>query len=349
MTTRYKTDDSCVAAPSLRLSCLLCGGEDCVRLWEATDKKFHGQGRFRYVTCLACALVFLNPRPDDEELKQYYPDHVTTVTGNAAGSCRKQVRQWLKRVVAEEWYGYSAGQKRKDGLLRRAARKGMAYPLRPLLSQVPRHRPDGRVLDIGCGSGGYLAFLAGLGWTCYGIEPGANSRAYGREVLGLRIQEGPLDSCRFPDSFFDVVTMWHVIEHLCDPVNTLREVRRILKPDGLLMLRTPNVESWEARLFRDNWYGLDPPRHLFLTSPGTIRAMLERAGFQVTRLFYQYHPTDSSRSVLYLLDDGSSSCLRRLAERWIRYVEWGLTACTPFRRVLGKGGAMQVEARNTPL
>ena len=97
MTTRYKTDDSCVAAPSLRLSCLLCGGEDCVRLWEATDKKFHGQGRFRYVTCLACALVFLNPRPDDEELKQYYPDHVTTVTANGAGPWRQRVRQWLKR------------------------------------------------------------------------------------------------------------------------------------------------------------------------------------------------------------------------------------------------------------
>jgi 2-polyprenyl-3-methyl-5-hydroxy-6-metoxy-1,4-benzoquinol methylase len=317
-------------------------------LWEGTDKKFRGRGRFSYVQCRECGLVFLHPALSEQELAQYYPDHVTVLRTNAEGSALQNARQWLKRAVAEDWYGYATGPgvagKRRFRLLRKA----LGLPLRPYLRQVPRQRPGGRVLDIGCGSGGYLAFLASLGWTCYGIEPGPRSRTYAQEVLGLTVHQGPLESCGFPDSFFDVVTMWHVIEHLANPPATLREVHRMLKPDGVLLLRTPNVDSWEARCFQSNWYGLDPPRHLFLFSPDTLRAALGKAGFAVSRLRHQYHPVDCSRSLLYMLEDRDMRRTREFVARWIHLIEWGLGACMPLRAVFGHGGAMHVEARKAP-
>jgi len=328
-----------------QLRCFLCGTQAIIQLWEGSDKKFRGPGRFTHMKCSACELVFLHPRPTDTEMTQYYPDHVTPVRRDADASFREKTRRQVKRFVAEDWYGYSS---KPHALLRSPStwlRKTLTLPLRPLLCQLPQQRSGGRVLDIGCGSGGYLAFLASLSWICHGIEPGPKSRAYAQEVLGLSVHQGPLESCRFPDSFFDVVTMWHVIEHLPDPLGTLHEIRRILKSDGVVMLRTPNVKSWEARLFRGNWYGLDPPRHLFVVTPGTIRAMLERSGFVVTRFHYQYHPVDCSRSLLYLLEDRRSSQAHRLVAYWIRYVELGLAACTPLRRLFGHGGAMHVEAR----
>ncbi len=332
--------------PSTRpLSCFLCRSEDIRRHWEGSDKKFQGPGRFTYVKCHGCRLVCLHPRPSAQELAQYYPDHVTVVRRDGEGTWLEQARQWLKQIVAEEWYGYRPQPNVIRASHFRLLRKVMGFPFRPFLRQVPRQRSGGRVLDIGCGSGGYLAFLTKLGWTCHGIEPGPKSRAYAQEVLGLTVHHGPLQSCRFPDSFFDVVTMWHVIEHLPDPLETLQEIRRILKPDGIIMLRTPNVDSLEARLFRGHWYGLDPPRHLFVLAPDTIRAMLERSGFVITRLSYQYHFVDCSRSLLYLLSECKSSRLYRLLARRIWYFEVALVICSPLRRILGHGGAMHVEAR----
>lgn len=329
-------------SPAQNAVCSLCGGQGVDRLWEGSDKKFRGPGRFLYVRCRGCGLVFLHPSPSDQEMAQYYPDHVTAVLREGQGTALETTRQWLKRVVAEDWYGYVTRHQTSPV---RLLRKALTLPFRPFLSQVPRQCPDGRVLDIGCGSGGYLAFLATLGWTCHGIEPGPKSRAYAQEVLGLTVHQGPLESCRFPEAFFDVVTMWHVIEHLPDPLGTLREVRRILKPDGLLMLRTPNVASWEARVFRGNWYGLDPPRHLFVCSPDTLRAMLARSGFVVTRLRYQYHFVDCSRSLLYVLKDRGLPGSRHVAARGIQCLELALLACAPLRRILGQGGAMHVDAR----
>ena len=320
------------------LACLLCGPRAFAWVSEATDKHFRGPGRFSFWRCTGCGLVVLHPCPSVEVMGRYYPDYVTPVASGGT------FRQRLKRLVAEDWYGYEPEARALLWPVR-LLRKALTLPLRPFLNQVPRWRLGGKVLDVGCGSGGSLAFLARLGWTCYGIEPGPRSRTYAQDVLGLTVHQGPLESCGFPDSFFDVVTMWHVVEHLANPPATLREIHRVLKPDGVLVLRTPNVDSWEARCFQGNWYGLDPPRHFFLFSPGTIRAMLERSGFMMTRLRYQYHPTDSSRSLLYVFEDKGFSHVHRFVARWIRYIELGLVACSPMRRVFGQGGVMHVEAR----
>ncbi len=325
--------------------CVLCGSQALLPLWETSDQKFRGPGRFTYVRCNTCGIVFLHPRPPAHEMCRYYPDHVTPVRKDTEASLGERTRRYLKRIVAEDWYGYSLGSRTISRQPLIGLRKALTFALRPLLRQVPPHRLDGRVLDIGCGSGGYLAFLAGLGWSCYGVETGAKSRAYAQEVLGLTVHPGPLEACGFPDGFFDVVTMWHVIEHLADPIGTFREIHRILKPDGAVLLRTPNIDSWEARWFRANWYGMDSPRHVCLFSPDTLHALLGRSGFAVTASRYQYHPVDCSRSLLYVLEERGWPRLHAFVSSKISLLELGLTLCSPFRRAVGRGGAFHVEAR----
>jgi predicted SAM-dependent methyltransferase len=93
------------------------------------------------------------------------------------------------------------------------------------------------------------------------------------------VRVGALEAQRFADKRFDAVTMSHVIEHLHDPLRTLRECRRILKPGGRLSIVTPNIESRGHRRYRRNWMHLDPPRHLHLFGPAALRVLVERAGF----------------------------------------------------------------------
>ena len=315
-------------------ACGLCGSRNVHFLWHATDKKFRGAGRFAYWRCAGCGLVSLHPRLTEKELAPYYPDYVTAVQRG------HNFRQRLKRMVAEDWYGYGTDRPAVTGWLRKTA----TFPLRRLLSQLPRRRPGGRVLDIGCGSGGYLAFLGDLGWACEGIEQGPNSRLYAQQRLGLTVHADLGQLQAFPDRYFDVVTMWHVIEHLGDAFEILPAVHRVLKPGGLLMLRTPNVESWEARLFKGRWYGVDAPRHVHLFSPGALKRCLARAGFVVTDVHYQYHPVDCSRSCLYAMEDaGWGRCSRFLA-RWAFPLESLLAVCAPLRRAFGRGGAVHVTA-----
>ena len=314
--------------------CHVCSSREVHFLWQAADQKFRGPGRFAYWRCFGCGLVVLHPRLTQEDLAPYYPDHVTAVQP------RDNFRQRLKRMVAEDWYGYGTGRPAVAGWLRKAA----TFPLRRLLSQLPHRRPGGRVLDIGCGSGGYLAFLADLGWACEGIEQGANSRRYAQQELGLTVHADLRQLQNFPDGYFDVVTMWHVIEHLVNPRDTLAAVHRVLKPGGLLLLRTPNVESWEARLFQRRWYGGDAPRHLHLFSPETMERLLRQCGFPVTLMRYDYHAVDCSRSLLYALQDRPGEGAYRAVRRLVPAMELALNLCLPLRRLLGRGGALHVEA-----
>ena len=217
--TTVSLDMASLAADAI---CILCGRRESARLWEGSDKKHRGPGRFCYRQCQNCGLVFLFPPIPEDELGRYYPDYVTLVRAPSHTPVSHRIRQAVKQMVAEEWYGYASEDSLRCAWPLRFLRKVMPLPLRPLLCQVPCRQPEGRVLDIGCGSGGYLAFLAGLGWTCYGVEPAPNSRTYAQEVLGLNVHPGPLAACGFEAGSFDLVTMWHVIEHLPNPVETLR-------------------------------------------------------------------------------------------------------------------------------
>lgn len=228
-----------------RIDCLLCGSHDNSVLYEARDPDRITKEYYRAVKCTRCGFVYTNPRPTKEEMSNFY-------------------------------YGRYYGQL--------ATYSGLFFELLNLFfvrrraKRINRFKTDGRILDVGCGQGRLLRVLKEEGFEVFGIDP------YGPEDKGLNILNIELGDGVFKDSFFDVVTLWHVLEHTHDPLKLLVIIRKILKDDGLLLLATPNIGSLEARLSKEMWFHLDLPRHLYHFNLPTIREILKKTGFKIIHI-----------------------------------------------------------------
>lgn len=149
-----------------------------------------------------------------------------------------------------------------------------------LIEHYNADRP-GRILDIGCGRGLMLKDLKDRGWEVTGVEFSEVSSEYAREVLGLDVRIGAdLKKCAFPDNHFDVISLWHVYEHVVDPSETLEEIKRILSPGGRLILEVPLFSSWQAKIERAKWLYLEAPRHLHHYSKKSLETLLRSFSFQ---------------------------------------------------------------------
>jgi SAM-dependent methyltransferase len=140
------------------------------------------------------------------------------------------------------------------------------------------------VLDVGCGNGGFLVQMKQMGFVVEGTEWSAQSAARVANEAGITIHVGDLLSLNLPEQSFDLITLWHVFEHLRDPHSTLQAIHRLLKPGGRLIMSMPNAESWQARRFGPHWFHHDPPRHLFAFGVQSLKNLLERDGFEIERI-----------------------------------------------------------------
>lgn len=208
------------------------------------------------VRCQHCGLVYQNPRTEIAEMGAHYPPEYESY--NPASD--KQNTLWLIKQAIE-------------------------YGLEKRSQFVFKHRPAGSLLDIGCATGVFLN-KAGerQGWEVQGVEISPHAARIARERYNLKVFTGTLEEAEFPACSFDAVTMWDVFEHLHDPQGSLKEINRVLKPNGVLVLRVPNLDSWDAWIFGRYWAGLDAPRHLYVFNHDTLSRMLEANGFQLLEL-----------------------------------------------------------------
>jgi len=139
-------------------------------------------------------------------------------------------------------------------------------------------RPAGRVLDIGCGRGDFLAACRRRGWDVVGVEQADAPVMELRRTLGFDVVTMP-ELAAMPDASFDAVTMWHVFEHMVEPRATLRQAHRLLRAGGTFVAEVPNFGSWQARLGPAQWFHLDVPRHLIHFERATLDRMLDAEGF----------------------------------------------------------------------
>ena len=218
--------------------------------YTGSDLMHTTPGCYTLRRCCGCGVLYMNPRLMGKELDAAYPEEYIS---HQPYQHRNLLAHILYRI-------------RKDRICR------------AVLSYYPH--PAGKVLDIGCATGDFLESMRWYGWDAYGIEPSSRAAAYAREIRHLDVFTGTLEEAPYEDGSFDIVTLWHVLEHVPDPVGTLRRIRRLLKPDGLLVFAIPNSESYEASLFRGAWSGLDIPRHLFVFSPTSVETALKRSGFE---------------------------------------------------------------------
>ena len=231
--------------------CNLCGSNQTDLYYEGRDRQLGGTKRFRLVRCRQCGLIYLNPRPSRDEIGRHYPDDYepfTRFSHDRSGPAARwsQTRYLDKRCKA-----------------------------------VMRWKSSGRLLDVGCATGEFLARMMKYGWQVQGVELSPTAAEAARREYGLDVLTGDLAQAQFPDRCFDVVTLWDVLEHLYDPVAELAEINRILRDDGLLVIELPNTRSFDAALFGPYWIGLDMPRHLYVFPPAPLKAMLKQGDFQI--------------------------------------------------------------------
>ncbi|MBI5643777.1 MAG: class I SAM-dependent methyltransferase [Deltaproteobacteria bacterium] len=166
--------------------------------------------------------------------------------------------------------------------------------------RVERFANKGRILDVGCGRADFLSLMAERGWEAYGLELDERIKSRGKSHGGVDLRYGSLHDVVFPDAYFDAVTLWHVFEHIKDPVWAVNECRRILKPGGLLVIAIPNTASVQARLTGRNWFHLDPPFHLYHYTAGNIKALLAKSAFKietVKNFSLEYNPYGFLQSI----------------------------------------------------
>jgi SAM-dependent methyltransferase len=232
--------------------CLLCGGRNWCPLVEAPDCTAGGTGLwFAVVQCQDCGLCFTNPRPSRETIGQFYP-----AVYRPHRIARPRRAGWPPRWLTRSHYP------RKE-------------------HEILNWHGQGRLLDFGCGGGGFLASMHRHSWNVTGLDVSTAAVQRVRTELGLRALVGTLPHPDLRPASFDVITMWHSLEHVHAPLDVLREAYRLLVPSGQLFIAVPNIDSLPFRWFGSAWYGLDLPRHLTHFAPWTLHLMLERVGFRV--------------------------------------------------------------------
>lgn len=267
-------------------SCPLCGSDQRTLLYEGLRDRifFCAPGAWTLHRCDGCSCAYLDPRPTPETISKAY-EHYYTHEDEAQGAT---VSLW-KRIKHAGKNGYL--NRAWDTSFSPASRMiGMLLPpsIKALIDgQMMRHLPrpaGGRsLLDVGCGSGHFLSFAQSAGWRVTGIDPDPQAVETARSN-GFNVVLGNIEALAQESECFDAITVSHVIEHVYDPQMLLNSCYRLLKPSGYFWIDTPNIDSYGHSEFKDDWRGLEPPRHLQLLSWTQLQRMLDEAGFiQVTQ------------------------------------------------------------------
>ncbi|MDJ1473114.1 class I SAM-dependent methyltransferase [Xanthocytophaga flava] len=212
---------------------------------------------FQIVRCESCGFKFTNPRPAAHEIGAFYQ--------------------------SEDYISHSNTNK---GLINKAYQIVRNYTLKNKLKLINSLHTKGTLLDIGCGTGAFLQTCSSAGWQVKGTEPDSNARAFAGSNNQLTIEPDFLTA--YPDEQFDIITMWHVLEHVHLLSETLDKLRRNLSSDGKLVIAVPNSESYDAKYYNQYWAAYDVPRHLYHFAPKTLTQLIEKFGFKIAEVKPMY-------------------------------------------------------------
>jgi ubiquinone/menaquinone biosynthesis C-methylase UbiE len=279
------------------------------------DFEYHtSPDEFLVVRCTDCDVIYLDPRPVDEELARIYPDDYHAYDFDAA----------------------------KFGLIYRARRKLEGRRIMAALGGLPT---SARIIDIGCGDGFHLDLVREFGspsWEIEGID--IDDRAVGAaRDRGLTVHLGVVEKLELPDATFDAALMIMVVEHVADPLELLKTARRLIRPGGRLVVVTDNTGSPDFALTRRrHWGGYHFPRHWYLFNRQSLEALGRSAGFEVDRIETIVSPVNWVYSVHNFLDDRGAP--RRLVDAFSLHSAPALGAFTVLDSVMvgaGRGALLR--------
>lgn len=223
-------------------NCILCNNNSFVKLFT--------KDRWDIVRCDNCNLTFVNPLPTEPEIEAFYNNY-------ANESSEERISKYLQD---------------KRSRLRKNRRK------LKLLEKIQGGK--GRILDIGCGLGLFVKNASDVGWIAYGVDFDRDLVEYGKKTFNINLHCGMLEKAKFPSEYFNVITMFNLLDHIREPVVFLKEVGRILKRGGIIYLNVHDVMGWKAQRYGKQWGAYCPPGHLYYYSYETLRKLLSKTGLR---------------------------------------------------------------------
>lgn len=288
--------------------CPLCGSVDCTKLFVAVDVQFSKTlEEFPIVKCKNCALQYLKERPNLSAIANFYPKSYGTY--QAELSSNQSVGNKVRTIIGK--YAKSKLKKRQSTILDKILRKVIPNYWNLALSLDP----NSNVLDVGCGAGWKLDKIKEFGCNTYGVDISQDATQVAHQK-GHNVIFGEIDDIPWPEKFFDGILISHVIEHLPDPVGTIKKVFLLLKKDGLLLVETPNQKGILATIFKQDYWQVDAPRHFQLFNKNNLKFLLENNGFHIKQIkfeSYLYGGVNSIKAMLmrkkYIAPDADSISL----------------------------------------
>ena len=225
--------------------CAICGSAERTILYTRND--------WRVYKCSGCGLGTLDPRPDKDELdklyaESYFQSHYDDLLPFPSAEMTKRLKQEKHR-----------------------------------LRFFSKFKKNGKVLDIGCGRGYFLLACRNAGYEVEGIDISADAARYVSTELKIPVHVGEVDQIELAYEFFDVITLWHSLEHTADPDAYMQKARKWLKKDGILVIDVPNYEGYDALKTWDNWQGWSIPYHFYHFTKKSLTYLLGKHGFTVIR------------------------------------------------------------------
>jgi 2-polyprenyl-3-methyl-5-hydroxy-6-metoxy-1,4-benzoquinol methylase len=295
------------------------------------DSYFGTPGRWSYFKDRETGHLWMNPAPSEADIPGFYGRYYTHDPGSGGAPT---AMQRAHELVLHRKLGYPL--RSPPGLKARllAALPTIAPAAVMDVFDLPAGK-TGRLLDFGCGDGQFMSRMAEAGWNVSGIEPDPKAVQALRARKGFDVRASLADFGEGAEAF-DVVTMSHVIEHVTDPIGTLRSLRRILRPGGLLLITTPNAASLGSRVFGKYWRGLEPPRHLNVFTPRSLQRALAEAGFTSSTLTT---PTRMARRLFWMSQLARQGVqeieLHERSERLVKVAGYGFQLAEGFLTGLG--------------
>ena len=274
--------------------CPVCNSEGKLCYEGMTDTLFHSGGTWNVKKCshARCGTLWLDPTPEETELHKLYKHYSTHEDGFISPPPRHLLLGKVRAAYLHSKYGYG----------NTSSPLGLLAYLHPAWRDTQEanifylpYIQNGKLLDVGCGSGSAMQQLEKMGWDTEGIDFDEKAIENAKQK-GLTVSVGDIFSKNYADESFDAILMNHVIEHLPHPLSALQECKRILKQNGIVVALTPNTNSRGHARFGKYWRGLEIPQHLQLFSVSSLHQLARQAGFKDVQSF------SSTQGILSIYD-----------------------------------------------
>lgn len=236
--------------------CPICQNDKLVNKMVCEDKAVSGES-FMLVECRNCGTKITSPRPIEEKIKNYYTSKNYVSHTNKANN----IINTLYKIVRN-------------------------YTIKQKVNLINKFSSKGKILDVGCGTGEFLKACLKAGWEITGVEP--NENAWKNSVMNT-------DNNFYKDVLlvknkqsYDVITLWHVLEHLYNPNEIIKKLKSLLKEEGVIIIAVPNYESYDAMYYKENWAAYDVPRHLYHFSTSSIKTLTKNNNLKLKKIIPMY-------------------------------------------------------------